>query len=34
VAEVAICSQVNIKHIDTPWAECTIVGCYACWIIT
>jgi len=25
VAQVAICSQINTKHINTVWAEHTIV---------
>jgi hypothetical protein len=25
VAQVAVCSQVNTKHINTVWAERTIV---------
>ena len=25
VAQVAVCSQINTKHINTVWAECTIV---------
>jgi len=25
VAQVAVCSQVNTKHINTVWAEYTIV---------
>jgi len=24
-AEVAVCSEINTKHINTVWAECTIV---------
>jgi len=27
VAQVAVCSQINTKHINTVWAECTIVEC-------
>jgi len=27
VAQVAVCSQVNTKHINTAWAERTIVEC-------
>jgi len=27
VAQVAVCSQINTKHINTVWAERTIVGC-------
>jgi len=27
VAQVAVCSQINTKHIDTVWAEHTVVGC-------
>jgi hypothetical protein len=25
VTKVAICSQTNTKHINTVWAECTVV---------
>ena len=25
VAQVAVCSQINTKHINTVWAERTIV---------
>jgi len=25
VAQVAVCSQINTKHINTVWAECTVV---------
>jgi hypothetical protein len=25
--EVAVCSQINTKHINAVWAECTIVEC-------
>ena len=27
VAQIAVCSQINIKHINTVWAECTVVEC-------
>ena len=27
VAQVAVCSQINIKHINTVWAERRIVEC-------
>jgi len=27
VAQVAICSQINTKHINTVWAERTVVEC-------
>jgi hypothetical protein len=27
VAQVAVCSQINTKHINTVWAERTVVGC-------
>jgi len=27
VAEVAVCSQINTKHINTVWAERTVVEC-------
>ena len=26
-AEVAVCSQINTKHIKTVWAERTVVEC-------
>ena len=27
VAQVAVCSQINTKHINAVWAERTIVEC-------
>jgi len=27
VAQVAVCSQVNIKHINIVWKERTVVEC-------
>ena len=27
VAQVALCSQINTKHINTVWAERTVVEC-------
>ena len=27
VAQVAVCSQINTKHIKTVWAERTVVEC-------
>jgi len=27
VAQVAVCSQINTKHINTLWAEHTVVEC-------
>jgi len=27
VAQVAVCSQINTKHINTVWAERTDVEC-------
>jgi len=27
VAQVAVCSQINTKHINSVWAELTIVEC-------
>ena len=27
VAQVAVCSQTNTKHINTVWTERTIVDC-------
>ena len=32
-AKVAICSQINTKHINTVWAECKILECLTCWCI-
>ena len=26
-AEVAVCSEINTKHINTVWAERTVVEC-------
>jgi len=26
-AEIAVCSQINTKHINTVWAERTVVEC-------
>ena len=26
-AQVAVCSQINTKHINTVWAERTVVEC-------
>jgi len=26
-AQVAVCSQINTKHINTMWAERTVVEC-------
>ena len=28
MAQVAVCSQINTKHINTVWAERTVVECY------
>ncbi len=28
VAQVAVCSLINTKHLNTVWAECTIFECY------
>jgi hypothetical protein len=33
VAQVAVCSQVNTKHINTVWAEQTILELVHCWCI-
>jgi len=33
-AKVAVCSQINAKHINTVWTERTIVECLSCWCIT
>jgi len=27
VAQTAVCSQINTKHINTVWAERTVVEC-------
>jgi hypothetical protein len=27
VAQVAVCSETNTKHINTVWAERTVVEC-------
>ena len=27
VAQVAVCSQINTKHMNTVWAERTVVEC-------
>ena len=27
VAQIAVCSQINTKHINTVWAERTFVEC-------
>jgi len=27
VAQVAVCSQINTKHINTVWTERTVVEC-------
>jgi hypothetical protein len=27
VAQVAVCPQINTKHINTVWAERTVVEC-------
>ena len=27
VAQVAVCSEINTKHINTVWAESTSVEC-------
>jgi len=29
VAQVAVCSRINTKHINTVWAERTVVECYS-----
>jgi len=26
-AEVTVCSQLNTKHINMVWTECTVVEC-------
>jgi hypothetical protein len=28
VAQIAVCSQINTLHINTVWAERTVVECY------
>jgi len=27
VAQVAVCSEINTKHINTVWAQRTVVEC-------
>jgi len=27
VAQVAVCSQINARHVNTVWAERTVVEC-------
>ena len=27
VAQITVCSQINTKHINTAWAEPTVVEC-------
>jgi len=27
VAQLAVCSQINTKHLNTVWAERTVVEC-------
>jgi len=27
VAQVAVCSQIHTKHVNTVWADCRIVEC-------
>ena len=27
MAQVAVCSQINTKHVNTVWAERTVVEC-------
>jgi hypothetical protein len=34
VAQVAVCSQINTKHINTVWAEQTVLELVHCWCIT
>jgi hypothetical protein len=33
VAQVAVCSLVNTKHINTVWADQTILELLKCWCI-
>jgi len=28
VAQAAVCAEINTKHINTVWAERTVVECY------
>jgi len=28
VAQFAVCSEINTKHINTVWAQRTVVECY------
>ena len=34
MAQVTVCCQINTKHINTVWAESTIVEMLNCWCIT
>jgi len=34
MVQVAVCSEIHTKHINTVWAERTIVECTTCWCIT
>jgi len=34
VAQVAVYSETNTKHINTEWVEHTIVEIITCWCIT
>ena len=34
MAQVAVCSQINTKHINTVWAKRTVVAILNCWCIT
>ena len=33
-AEVAFCSQINTKNINTVWVERTVFECLTCWCAT
>ena len=33
-AEVAVYSELNTKHINTVWAESTIIEWQTCWFTT
>jgi hypothetical protein len=34
VAQITVCSQINTKHVNTVWAERTIVECWTWCCIT
>jgi hypothetical protein len=32
-AEIVVCSNINTKHVNTMWAERTVVKCQTSWCI-